>query len=108
MELADHRRERHHWDSRKDKDSGNESVKTYEKKRNVDHRLMEKMEENSKQLEEEYTILSVEAHEYDEELHILDKERKGITKEIDRLTSKMTTMKKTFEEFRNARKTEGN
>ena len=76
VELADRRRGRNYWDFSKEKDSVNEFVKTYKKKRNANHRMMEKIEENGRQLEEEYTILSVEAQEYDKELQDLDKERK--------------------------------
>ena len=49
----------------------------------------------------------MEVHEYDEELQNLAKDRKGMIKEVDRLTSKRTTTTKTLEEFRRARKTKG-
>ena len=47
-------------------------------------------------MEDEYTILSMEAQEYDGEVQNLEKERKGMKKEVDRLTSEMATIKKTL------------
>ena len=55
VELADRRRGRNYWDFSKEKDSGNKLVKTYRKKCNTDHWMMEKIAKNGKQLEEEHT-----------------------------------------------------